>query len=118
MPTVIGGYSELVLLVFAGRELLVTLAAIELKTKFAPSTLAYRVAEDIAPYLNPIAIKRGVRVRASFSLGSKEESTPVNNIFNLDVRIRAHGKVLKFVGPREESEKGRFWEKLEARRWF
>ncbi|CAI6337748.1 unnamed protein product [Periconia digitata] len=91
---------------------------VELKTKFTPSALAYRVAADIAPHLSSIAKERGVRVRASFSLGVRDHVEPVNDIFDLDIRIGANDEVLEFVGPREETEKGRFWDKLEARRWF
>ncbi|PVH97833.1 hypothetical protein DM02DRAFT_719642 [Periconia macrospinosa] len=94
--------------------------AVALKTRFRPSALAYRVAEDIAPHLSPRAKARpgGVRVRACFSLGTRDEGRQVNDIFDLDIRIGANGQVLEFIGPREEVEKGRLWEKLEARRWF
>ncbi|OAG06760.1 uncharacterized protein CC84DRAFT_1215790 [Paraphaeosphaeria sporulosa] len=94
--------------------------AVTLKTRFTPSALAYRVAEDIAPHLSEVAKARpgGVRVRASFCLGTREESRSANDIFDLDIRIGRQGKVLEFIGPREEAEKGRFWQKLERRRWF
>lgn len=94
--------------------------AVVLKTRFTPSALAYRVAQDIAPHLSEVAKGRpgGVRVRASFCLGEKGESRPANDIFDLDIRIGSYGQVLEFIGPREEVEKGRFWQKLEGRRWF
>ncbi|KAF2109224.1 hypothetical protein BDV96DRAFT_242073 [Lophiotrema nucula] len=87
-----------------------------LKTHFSPSALAYRVAEDIAPYLSPVAKEReeGVRVRASFCLGQDR----AHDIFDLDIRIGRNNRLLEFVGPREEGEKGRWWDKLENRRWF
>ncbi|OCK80772.1 hypothetical protein K432DRAFT_327616 [Lepidopterella palustris CBS 459.81] len=89
--------------------------AVTLRTKFSPSALAYRVAADIAPHLSPEAKARpgGVRVRASFCLG-----TATGDIFDLDIRIGRNDQVLEFVGPREEGEKGRWWDKLEGRRWF
>lgn len=94
--------------------------AVMLKTRFTPSALAYRVAEDISPHLSEVAKARpgGVRVRASFCLGTREEMRSANDIFDLDIRIGRQGKVLEFIGPREEVEKGRFWQKLERRRWF
>ncbi|KAH7402744.1 hypothetical protein BKA66DRAFT_7973 [Pyrenochaeta sp. MPI-SDFR-AT-0127] len=94
--------------------------AVALKTRFSPSALAYRVARDIGPYLSPVAKERpgGVRVRASFCLGAKEERRSANDIFDLDIRIGKDDQVLEFIGPREEGEKGRWWTKLEGRRWF
>jgi hypothetical protein len=94
--------------------------AVTLKTRFTPSALAYRVAEDIAPHLSEVAKARpgGVRVRASFCLGARDDIRSANDIFDLDIRIGRQGKVLEFIGPREEVEKGRFWQKLEGRRWF
>lgn len=94
--------------------------AVALKTRFTPSALAYRVAQDIGPHLSPIAKDRhgGVRVRASFCLGAREGRRTANDIFDLDIRIGRNDQVLEFVGPREEGEKGRFWQKLEGRRWF
>ncbi|KAH6620314.1 hypothetical protein C7974DRAFT_230993 [Boeremia exigua] len=94
--------------------------AVALKTKFTPSALAYRVASDIAPFLSPTAKARegGVRIRASFCLGAREERRVANDIFDLDIRVGADDQVLEFVGPREEGEKGRWWAKMEGRQWF
>ncbi|KAF2025638.1 hypothetical protein EK21DRAFT_116648 [Setomelanomma holmii] len=94
--------------------------AVALKTHLSPSALAYRVARDIGPYLSPVAKNRpgGVRVRVSFCLGTRDSQRPVNDIFDLDVRIGRDDQVLEFTGPREEGEKGRWRQKLEARRWF
>ena len=94
--------------------------AVTLKTKFAPSALAYRVARDIGPFLSPVAKERkgGVRVRASFCLGEKSERRSASDIFDLDIRVGRGDQVLEFVGPREEGETGRMWMKLEERRWF
>lgn len=94
--------------------------AVALKTQFSPSALAYRVARDIGPYLSPVAKERpgGVRVRASFCLGAKVDERSASDIFDLDMRIGSADQVLEFVGPREEGEKGRWWVKLEERRWF
>lgn len=94
--------------------------AVVLKTHYSPSALAYRVARDIAPYLSPVAKSRpgGVRLRASFCLGVKDDRRPASDIFDLDMRIGKDDQVLEFTGPREELEKGRFWQKLETRRWF
>ncbi|OCL04824.1 hypothetical protein AOQ84DRAFT_415308 [Glonium stellatum] len=89
--------------------------AVMLRTQFAPSALAYRVAADIGPHLSSQAKsqKGGVRVRASFCLG-----TATGDIFDLDIRVGKGNQVLEFIGPREEGEKGRWWDKLEGRRWF
>jgi hypothetical protein len=94
--------------------------AVTLKTSFSPSALAYRVARDISPYLSPVAKSRpgGVRMRASFCLGVRDEWRPASDIFDLDMRIGGDNEVLEFTGPREEGEKGRWWQKLETRRWF
>ncbi|KAF2476347.1 uncharacterized protein BDR25DRAFT_252277 [Lindgomyces ingoldianus] len=94
--------------------------AVCLKTRYAPSALAYRVAGDIAPHLSNTAKERkgGVRVRASFCLGRWVDERRLSDIFDLDIRIGKGGQVLEFVGPREEGEKGRWWDKLESRRWF
>ncbi|KAJ4313566.1 hypothetical protein N0V94_006890 [Neodidymelliopsis sp. IMI 364377] len=94
--------------------------AVALKTRFTPSALAYRVASDIGPFLSPVAKARpgGIRVRASFCLGAREERRVANDIFDLDIRIGRDDAVLEFVGPREEGEKGRWWAKMEGRQWF
>jgi hypothetical protein len=94
--------------------------AVALKTRFTPSALAYRVARDIGPYISPVAKNRrgGVRVRASFCLGIKGERRAAHDIFDLEMRIGKDDQVLEFIGPREEGEKRRWWEKLESRRWF
>ncbi|KAI4945351.1 hypothetical protein J4E86_009238 [Alternaria arbusti] len=94
--------------------------AVELRTKFTPSALAYRVARDIGPFLSDVAKERkgGVGVRASFCLGVKEERRTASDMFDLDIRIGRGNQVLEFVGPREEGEKGRWWTKIEQRRWF
>ena len=94
--------------------------AVALKTRFTPSALAYRVASDIGPFLSPAAKARegGVRVRASFCLGAREERRVANDIFDLDIRVGRDDQVLEFVGPREEGERGRWWAKMEGRQWF
>ncbi|KAF2643477.1 hypothetical protein P280DRAFT_467499 [Massarina eburnea CBS 473.64] len=94
--------------------------AVALKTKYTPSALAYRVAADIGPHLSPVAKARpgGVRVRASFCIGTREERRQANDIFDLDIRIGEGDRMIEFIGPREEAERGRFCEKLGARRWF
>lgn len=104
----------------ASREQTFNRWAVMLKTRFTPSALAYRVAEDIAPHLSEVAKAQpgGVRVRASFCLGERNESGSANDIFDLDIRIGKHGQVLEFIPPREEVEKSRFSQKLEGRRWF
>jgi hypothetical protein len=57
-------------------------------------------------------------VRASFCLGVKDERRTASDIFDLDIRIGKGNQVLEFVGPREEGETGRWWTKIEERRWF
>ena len=93
---------------------------VALRTRFSPSALAYRVAADLGPFLSPRAKARegGVRVRASFCLGAREERRVANDIFDLDMRIGEEDQVLEFVGPREEGETGRWWAKMEGRQWF
>ncbi|KAJ4374230.1 hypothetical protein N0V83_002971 [Neocucurbitaria cava] len=94
--------------------------AVALKTRFSPSALAYRVARDMGPYLSPVAKERpgGVKVRASFCLGVREEGRSASDIFDLEIRIGQDDQVLEYIGPREEGERGRWWTKLEERRWF
>ncbi|KAF1366088.1 hypothetical protein EJ07DRAFT_93734 [Lizonia empirigonia] len=94
--------------------------AVALKTRFTPSALAYRVANDIGPFLSPVAKARpgGVRVRASFCLGARKLNRAANDIFDLELSIGRDDAVLNFVGPREEGEKGRWWAKMEERQWF
>jgi hypothetical protein len=94
--------------------------AVLLKTQYSSSALAYRVARDIGPFLSPVAKARpgGVRVRASFCLGTREARRSASDIFDLDLRIGRGDQVLEFVGPREEGEKGRWRMKLDNRRWF
>lgn len=94
--------------------------AVMLRTRFAPSALAYRVAHDIGPHISPAAKNRpgGIRVRGSFCLGAREEGRAASDIFDLDIRIGRDNQVLEFIGPREEGEKGRWWQKLEGRQWF
>ncbi|KAF2681365.1 hypothetical protein K458DRAFT_392157 [Lentithecium fluviatile CBS 122367] len=94
--------------------------AVALKTRFTPSALAYRVARDIGPHLSNKAKERpgGVRVRASFCLGTRMEGKTANDIFDLDIRVGRNDQVLEFVGPREEAEQSRCWAKLRSRRWF
>lgn len=91
---------------------------LELRTKYAPGALAWRVTNLLGPFLSPEAKSRpgGVHVRASFSIGDW------GGIFDLDLHI---GKgalksdvCLGYVGPREENEETRRKEKLEGRRWF
>jgi hypothetical protein len=93
---------------------------VKLKTEFSPSALAYRVAHDIGPHLSSVAKERpgGVRVRASFCLGTREDGRTANDIFDLDMRIGRNDQVLEFIGPREEAETGRCWAKLKSRQWF
>ena len=88
----------------------------ELRTKFAPDALAWRVTNFIGPYLSPVAKKRagGVEVRASFCVGDW------GGIFDLDVSIvqSLGNKCVGFKGPREELEGERRRQKLGDRRWF
>ncbi|CAO2657269.1 Nn.00g033950.m01.CDS01 [Neocucurbitaria sp. VM-36] len=94
--------------------------AVALKTRYSPSALAYRVARDLGPYLSPVAKERpgGVKIRASFCLGAREEGRSASDIFDLEIRVGRDDQVLEYIGPREEGEKGRWWSKLEGRRWF
>lgn len=90
----------------------------ELRTKYAPDALAWRVTSLIGPYLSEEAKRRsgGVQVRASFCLGDW------GGIFHVDVRI-GKGSLnsdvcLGFEGPRDELQAARRQEKLQDRRWF
>ncbi|OQO00779.1 hypothetical protein B0A48_13466 [Cryoendolithus antarcticus] len=92
--------------------------AYELKTKFAPDALAWRITSFLGPFLSEEAKgrKRGVKVRASFCVGDW------GGIFDVDVRI-GKGAVgsdvcLGWEGPREELEEGRRKGKSEGRGWF
>ncbi|KAF2214267.1 hypothetical protein CERZMDRAFT_57621 [Cercospora zeae-maydis SCOH1-5] len=90
----------------------------ELRTKYAPNALAWRVTNFLGPFLSEEAKSRkgGVSVRASFSVGDW------GGIFDLDLRIGkgAMGSdvCLGFEGPREELETTRRRKKLDSRRWF
>lgn len=90
----------------------------ELRTKFAPDALAWRITNFVAPYLSEEAKRRkgGVHVRASFCIGEN------GGLFDVDLRV---GKgvlgsdvCFGFKGPREELEVERRRGKLEGRRWF
>ncbi|KAF7196810.1 hypothetical protein HII31_01728 [Pseudocercospora fuligena] len=90
----------------------------ELRTKFAPDALAWRITSFLGPFLSEKAKKRkgGVHVRASFCVGD------FGGIFDLDLWI-GKGSLesdvcLGFVGPREEFEEERRKGKMEGRRWF
>jgi hypothetical protein len=89
---------------------------IELARKFSPQALSRGVYNIIGPHLSPSARaqKGGVQFRASFCLGVES-----GDIFDLDFNVDAKGVVENsWVGPREESEKERWWGKLENRGWF
>ncbi|KAK4609217.1 hypothetical protein CLAFUR4_14287 [Fulvia fulva] len=89
----------------------------ELKMRFAPAALAWRVTNFIGPYLSESAKQRkgGVHVRASFCIGEC-------GIFDVDIAV-GKGAVnsdvcLWYKGPREEMEPERRTAKLDARGWF
>ncbi|EMC98395.1 hypothetical protein BAUCODRAFT_423226 [Baudoinia panamericana UAMH 10762] len=90
----------------------------ELRTKFAPDALAWRITNFIGPYLSETAKARkgGVQVRASFCIGDW------GGIFDVDLHVGkgAMGSdvCLGFKGPMEELESERRRSKLENRRWF
>jgi hypothetical protein len=92
--------------------------ALELRRKFAPDALAWRVTAFVGRFLSEEAKSRagGVHVRASFCIGEW------GGIFDVDLWI-GKGAVgsdvcLGFKGPREEVEGERRREKLEGRKWF
>lgn len=90
----------------------------ELRTKYAPDALAWRITNFIGPYLSEKAKSRkgGVHVRASFCVGDW------GGIFDVDLVVgkgAMDSDVCKsFKGPREEGEAERRTAKLESRRWF
>ena len=90
----------------------------ELKTKYAPDALAWRVTSLLGPLLSEEAKARkgGVNVRASFCIGDW------GGIFDLDLNIgrgaMGSSVCLGFKGPREELEPERRRSKLDDRRWF
>ncbi|KAK1809591.1 hypothetical protein LTR12_016041 [Friedmanniomyces endolithicus] len=89
----------------------------ELKTKYAPDVLAWRITSLLGPLLSEQAKARtgGVNVRASFCLGR------YGGIFDVDLNV-GRGPLadvcLRFKGPREELEPERRRTKLDDRRWF
>ncbi|CAK3787225.1 Hypothetical predicted protein [Lecanosticta acicola] len=90
----------------------------ELRTKYAPDALAWRITNFLGPYLSEKAKARkgGVHVRASFCVGD------MGGIFDMDL-IVGKGSVgsdvcKTFKGPREELEEDRRVAKLKGRRWF
>ncbi|KAK4543472.1 hypothetical protein LTR36_005615 [Oleoguttula mirabilis] len=90
----------------------------ELRTKYAPDALAWRITSFIGPFLSEQAKSRkgGINVRASFCIGDW------GGIFDVDLTIGkgAMGSdvCLGFKCPREELEPERRRSKLESRRWF
>ncbi|KIW07993.1 uncharacterized protein PV09_01892 [Verruconis gallopava] len=87
---------------------------IALKQYISPPALSKGVYDILGPHLSPIAKANGVRLRASFCLGVES-----GDIFDLDFDVDANGVVEgSWIGPREESERDRWWGKLENRGWF
>ncbi|KAK3619644.1 hypothetical protein LTR56_023867 [Elasticomyces elasticus] len=91
----------------------------ELKTKYAPDAMAWRVTSLLGPFLSERAkaSEGGVNIRASVCLGDSG-----GGIFDLDIVV-GKGAVgsdvcLGFKGPREELEPERRRTKLNERRWF
>ncbi|KAK4495332.1 hypothetical protein PRZ48_013663 [Zasmidium cellare] len=90
----------------------------ELRTKFAPDALAWRITNFVAPFLSERAKGRkgGVHVRASFCIGEN------GGLFDVDLwvgkGVLGSDVCLGFKGPREELEEERRRGKLEGRRWF
>lgn len=87
-----------------------------LRERYSPLALAKGVNDILGPHLSHMARKRGVNMRASFCLGVES-----GDIFDLDFKVdERRGGVVEesLVGPREESESGRWWRKLEERAWF
>ncbi|KAK4555359.1 hypothetical protein LTR86_007656 [Recurvomyces mirabilis] len=89
----------------------------ELKTKFAPDALAWRVTSFLGPLLSDRAKSRngGVHVRAGFCVGDWD------GIFDLDMAIGKGSLAdvcLGFDGPRPEMDEVRRKSKLVNRRWF
>lgn len=90
----------------------------ELRTKFAPDALAWRITNFLGPYISEQAKERkgGVHVRASFCVGD------MGGIFDVDLHIgkgSLGSDVCKdFKGPREEIEEDRRRSKLYRRGWF
>ncbi|TKA67579.1 hypothetical protein B0A55_10181 [Friedmanniomyces simplex] len=89
----------------------------ELRTKYAPDALAWRVTSFLGPLLSEQAKARkgGVNVRASFCVGD------CGGIFDVDVNVGEGALAdvcLGFTGPREELEGERRRTKLDERRWF
>lgn len=90
----------------------------ELRTKYAPDALAWRITNFLGPFISETAKARkgGMHVRASFCVGDW------GGIFDIDVTIGkgAMGSdvCLGFKGPREELEPERRRSKLRTRRWF
>jgi len=91
----------------------------ELRTKYAPDALAWRITSLLGPLLSETAKGRrgGVHVRASFCVG-----VAGGGIFDVDLRVGkgalGNDVCLGYRGPREELEPERRRSKLETRRWF
>ncbi|KAF2724737.1 hypothetical protein K431DRAFT_281688 [Polychaeton citri CBS 116435] len=90
---------------------------LELRTKYAPNAIAWRVTNFISGFLSETAKARkgGVHVRASFCVGD-------GGLFDLDCAV-GKGAVgsdvcLWYAGPREELDTERRKGKLASRRWF
>lgn len=80
---------------------------------YAPVSLAHHVASLLAPRLSVRALARkgGVSVKALLLLAGHE-------IFDLEVRLDAHGEVASYRGPTSERDAERLREKMARRAWF
>ncbi|MCJ1386744.1 hypothetical protein MMC17_009870 [Xylographa soralifera] len=87
-----------------------------LKTYYSPAVLADKVAELIGPHLSAQACAHpmGVKVKALFLIQQFEHE----KIFELQVLIGNKGKVISFVGMRDENHPEKLQEKMLAREWF
>jgi hypothetical protein len=81
--------------------------------QFVPQSMAQSLSSMIYQYLSPIALKRGVKFRASFCVG--EDSS--EDIFDLDMDINEKG-LMRFTGPRTAIHFSRYWSKLTERCYF
>lgn len=90
----------------------------ELRTKYAPDALAWRITSFVGPFLSEHAKSRrgGVHVRASFCIGDG------GGIFDVDLNIGKGAMesdiCLGYKGPRVELDFDRRRSKLDSRRWF
>jgi hypothetical protein len=81
---------------------------------YEPSALVAAVVALLVPKLHPLALARGMTVKALFIL----KGIRAMDLYELIIRLGPGGAVLGFIGPRGDGDPEKEREKLMARGWF